>query len=1144
MADMNVFRRWLVLGTGILLIAGMPLRSQEPVANWVGTLTETGGKPVAQAQVELRDLGGGPVRLATVDEHGTFVFKDLPAREYSIIVHVGTRTVLANQSLTVQPRQALRLHLELGSGEVRILTPAAAGEAEKESTGGEVLSSRQVSEIPLNKRDFSQLLLLAAGTMTDANGTANFTQQFAVNGQRGTTGVFAMDGLDSTDPEAGGATFSNFNVDAIQEIKSSSGVMPAEIGHGAAGFTNIITKSGTDNLHGSVFEFVRNAAFDARNFFDRRTFPDQGRIPPFARNEFGFTLGGPIVLPGVYDGRGRTFVFGEYQGFRQVLSTTQVLSVPTAAERTGLDTTAFPGDTLIVPVDPQIAPILAHYPLPNDAQGAYGARTFATPSKVSTNYDQFSVRVDHRVSDKANFFSRFTFADVTGPLTNPNQTAIDPSYAIRFLDHQRSAAARYTRTPSPHFSWSIALGYIRATPLFPAVNTTQPGLLFGDGLYEPVNSAVGQQLGAYGNLWQGKLDFTLLHGAHNFKWGWEIRENRDADVWGQQPNGQYTFGGNPAYAPVAIPSASGQHDIAAGAQLPDALTGFLAATPAAYTISEVTPISPVGDRFNEDALRRNAYNAYFQDSWKVTPRLQVDYGLRYEFDPYFDEASGRSSGVVFHGPPGKPARSWDPGVYQDLVIRLAPPFKNDWNGFGPRLAVSLRQSQHTVWHAGAAVTTRLINLFQEDFTTGSTPYSVQPFLAAQPGVPVPFSNTVPHYDLPLPYTPAGQPIYPHKSTEDPRPNTVMDVQRYEDQIAAITPGHQIQPLQLAGMMPNYADGYIQSYTAGVEQNWGGVTWSAAWVATMGTRLPSVIYPNAYNGADPNWAIFTTFDASGIVAGGQGPETVMSSRSHSTYHSLQTSAQKTSARFGLGFQASYTFSKSIDDTSATLGGYLGSSGTLLQASPQNPWAPGAEKGPSTFDTTHVFTLSLIEALPFDRINALRPLGRKLTGGWQFLNVTTLTSGAPFTVFSGIQQTGAGSNGADRPDQVGRPQLSTGRTIREDYFGRGANNASFFYIPIGLPDGSGPTQGRFGTLGRSTFRGPAFHDLDMSLIKDTTFGRRGNAEAATLEFRAEFFNIFNLVNFSLPSNVVLGSGFGLINKTVGPSRQIQFSLKLMF
>jgi len=366
--------------------------------------------------------------------------------------------------------------------------------------------------------------------MTDANGAANFTQQFAVNGQRGVAAVFAMDGADTTDPELGGATFSNFNVDAIQEVQSSSGVIPAEVGHGAAGFTNVLTKSGANQVHGSAFEFLRNAAFDARNFFDHENALDPRRIPPFVRNEFGATNGGPLVIPGVYDGRSKTFYFGEYQGFRQVLGTTQVFPVPTLAERQGVDTATFPGDTLTVPVNPAIASVLARYPLPNESQGPFGARTYAASSKVATSTDQFSVRIDHRISDQAQLMGRFSLNQVRGPTTNPDQTAIDPTFGVKFLDHQRSATVKYGRTISPRLSFTVALGYIRSTPIFPTINHTQPAIGFGDGLFEGFNSADGSIFGSYGNVYQLKYDAVYARGSHSFKWGAEIRANRDATI--------------------------------------------------------------------------------------------------------------------------------------------------------------------------------------------------------------------------------------------------------------------------------------------------------------------------------------------------------------------------------------------------------------------------------------------------------------------------------------------------------------------------------------------------------------------------------------------------------------------------------------
>jgi hypothetical protein len=271
---------------------------------------------------------------------------------------------------------------------------------------------------------------------------------------------------------------------------------------------------------------------------------------------------------------------------------------------------------------------------------------------------------------------------------------------------------------------------------------------------------------------------------------------------------------------------------------------------------------------------------------------------------------------------------------------------------------------------------------------------------------------------------------------------------------------------------------------------------------------------------------------------------MTNGAHSTYHALQTSGTMSQSKIGLSFQASYTFSKSIDDGSAIIAGFQSTGSTLLQGPPQNPLDLRGERGPSTFDVTHVFTVSAIQALALDKAWALNRLNKKLTAGWQILNITTLTSGSPFTVFSGVQQTGFGAGGADRPDQIGKPELSSSRRIREDYFGLGENNCSFFLITTGGICAPGKGVGHLGTLGRNTFRGPGYKDFDISLIKDTSFGRRGKNELAIVQFRAEFFNVLNVVNFGLPANVVLGSGFGIISKTAGTSRQIQFSLKLIY
>ena len=277
-------------------------------------LSDGSGKPAGQAVVALHSISGGRDYRATTTANGQFTFTDVAAGSYQLSVKSADKEWKASGPLVAKDGVAMTMSLQLASTGQELRVATSGGEISQQASGGEHLSSAEVSSLPLNARDFSKLLLLAAGTMTDANGAANFTQQFAVNGQRGVTTVFAMDGFDTTDPELGGATFSNFNVDAIQEVQNNSGVMPADIGHGAASFTNVVTKSGVNQVHGSVFEFLRNASFDARNYFDYKDPTGKRRIPPFQRNEFGFTNGGPVVIPHLYDGRRPDLLFRRVSG--------------------------------------------------------------------------------------------------------------------------------------------------------------------------------------------------------------------------------------------------------------------------------------------------------------------------------------------------------------------------------------------------------------------------------------------------------------------------------------------------------------------------------------------------------------------------------------------------------------------------------------------------------------------------------------------------------------------------------------------------------------------------------------------------------------------------------------------------------------
>ena len=617
-----------------------------------------------------------------------------------------------------------------------------------------------------------------------------------------------------------------------------------------------------------------------------------------------------------------------------------------------------------------------------------------------------------------------------------------------------------------------------------------------------------------------------------------MRSNRDPPPYGNTPNGNYQFAGGAAYSPVYIRSASGAHDIAPGDPLPDALSGLLTATAFTYTTALAPLLFAQGDHIGDSAVRRDAYNAYVQDSWKLSDRVLLNYGLRYEITTPIREGAKRTSGPSLSGDDG-----YAPGSI--LLINRQPGYQLDKNGWAPRVGIEYRAASNTLVRAGAGITSLLVNLWQDNSLTGSNPFVIYPRLTAAPGQPIRFGRTITPDQLPGIYTPSGEDIFASGDSKKVPANTPMDVQRFEEDLAALSPDHRITPLTVAGISQDFSGGYIGTWTVGIEQKLARTTVNVGYVGTAGIKLPAMDFPNGYTGATPEFAKYTRFDAAGKVTGGYGPVTLVTNRSHSSYHGFQASAQKDLTASGLGFQASYTFSKSIDDASAVVGGFVaGASGAVALTSPQDPFHTRPDKGPSSFDITHAVAFSLFQDLHADRAPVLEKLGKTAMGGWQLLGIGTFLSGSPFTIYSGIQQTGVGAGGADRPDQVGYPDLSTSRTVREDYFGRGIDNASFFSVPVHIEGGTGPNEGRFGTIGRNTFRGPGFRNLDIALIKDTPFGARGTGDAAVLQFRAEFFNIFNLVNFGLPANIVLGPGFGQISRTAGTSRQVQFSLKLIY
>jgi hypothetical protein len=578
-----------------------------------------------------------------------------------------------------------------------------------------------------------------------------------------------------------------------------------------------------------------------------------------------------------------------------------------------------------------------------------------------------------------------------------------------------------------------------------------------------------------------------------------------------------------------------------GDVLPDTLSAFLAGNPFAYNVGIATPGISGGEHTGPAAINRNNVTLYAQDTWKITPRLTLDYGLRWDlYTPITERAHRTSAFRTING-------------QQQFVINPQPGYKTNWRAFEPRVQVSWQATSKITAHAGGGIMAIPPNIWQDNFLTGSTPFAMYPRVIAVSGAPIQYGAQITSDQLPHVYTPSGQDVFATwKATSIPA-NTIMDVDRYQKDLAALT--HVFSALTLYGIDASFDNATMYTWTAGLERKFGNLTADAAYVGTASDHLPHFTFPNAFPGASPGFAPHTQFDSAGQVIGGFGVESAIFPNSHSTYHALQTSLSGTVGHGGPGVQASYTWGKSIDDTSFVLPG-TGSTGAVAAGTAQNPFDDHPEKGPSNFDVTDGFSLSIAQDLHLESVNFLRPVSRKLTDGWEMLSISSISSGSPFTIYSGIQQTGYGAGGVDRPDQIAKPALSTARKVREDYFGHGGDNGvDFFSIPVHLAGGSGPNQGSLGTLGRNTFRGPAFYNFDFAFIKDTPFGRRkSGAERMDLQFRAELFNLFNIVTMGLPSNtlqvnqnsgaILRNTGFGEISKTAGNSRQIQFSLKLIY
>jgi hypothetical protein len=430
------------LAFAALLLFVPALGWAQSVGEIVGTVADPTGAVIPNASVTALQKATGLTRSTITSGAGTYSLSKLPVGSYKVTsVAAGFKAASSDIALDVNEQREVDFTLALAGSTTEVsVTAAPPLLTTTNATLGGLVSGQQVTTLPLNGRDITNLILLQPGVNFEVDSSFPFLNYVAGNGNRGTTGSSYMDNIDTTDNELGGPQFTNFNLDAIAEFRVLENNYSAEYGRGSGVIVHQVSRSGTNEFHGGAFEFLRNSALDARNFFATT-------VAPFRRNEFGGTFGGPIK-------KDKTFFFLQYAGFRQRLGEPSLIAVPTAEERQGIvNITGANGkaDQLLVPLNPAAQTVLNRYPMPNQPNGPFGSRTFNFEYSLPENHDQWSARVDHQFSDKDQIFGRFTFSNNRLPATDPVAAIEGASFSSHLLNDQRNAGLSYNHIFAPTF---------------------------------------------------------------------------------------------------------------------------------------------------------------------------------------------------------------------------------------------------------------------------------------------------------------------------------------------------------------------------------------------------------------------------------------------------------------------------------------------------------------------------------------------------------------------------------------------------------------------------------------------------------------------------------------------------------------------
>ena len=1120
--------RTLCTCCAVLLFGALAPRqlAGQAVGSIHGVITDPGGAVVPNATVTATQTSTGFARKATSSASGNYTLPLLPVGTYQVQAESSGFQVSSIQvSLDVNEQREVDFTLAVSGVATQIEVQAVAPTIDT-STGtlGGVVEGRQVANLPLNGRDIQNLVLMLPGQVPEPDSSFPFTTDTAGNGNRGTTGASYLDGVDSSDNELGGGQFGNFNLDAIAEFRVLQNNYSAEYGRGGGTIVNIVTKSGANDPHGSLFEFVRNDKFNGRNFF-------APSVAPFRRNEFGGTFGGPVWIPKVYNGKNRTFFFVEAAEFTQRLAVPVVISVPTSAERTGVvavTPASGPNYNLQVPITSAASAILNKYPLPNEPNGTYGANTFASAFSQPLTRKQFSVRLDQKISEKDSLFFRYSLDNNTAPDQDTNEAAINPSFTQYVANNWVNFGLSETHLFSNKVINEIRISGMRSLEQEVSQVFNQTQATFADGAfnsYGPDDGGGGFSLAPFTmSFWDA---LTWVSGRHTLNFGGEFRKV-NSSYFGTSsggPNGFYQFAAG-SILPVAVPASDGTDSLSAGAPSPSSVVSFMTGISQFYSRSVAYPgFGPSGGGFEPFSMRRKHWSGWVQDDIKLTKSLTINLGLRYEFNSVPHEPGDRLSGFV-----DNPTMYGSSSLLGDLLLNPQPPYRSDYRGLAPRFGWAWKVVPKTVVRGGFGIFTNL-------------PMSQ---LADQQGFNFPF---------------AGNSSVPNLTfTNSPRPLSLAPLTDLKGNVLppqsgntkSVPPNTPINLAPYPGLLGNWNsdnlhNGYTMSGNFTIERELPfGMVLQAGYVFNNAVGLYGQEFPYAYTGANPStYQIPKTQSSIAEIL-------LADNHAHSTYNSLQVMLRKPEPVHGFSYELSYTYSKSLDNASTEENG-----DAMNAASFQNePNCWRCEKGPSAFDVPQRVVANFSYQIPFDHFSSLP---KRLTQGWMLWGIASASAGSPFTVAvpfgSALYGIDGFGNLTTRPFLTRTPTYRpAGQGPEEQLFSNAvlqdSNNliqavntvtsfsGQFFSVPLTTLNGS-TVMTAPGNLGRNTFRTDGWSDGDLSIVKNTKLNER-----VMLQFRAEFFNVLNQHVFSAPNRVLGSPGFGIATSTMFDPREIQFGLRLTF